>query len=107
VGWLSLPLLGVGTGLVFADRSSLFVPTALAGACGWGALLVFEAAAGEAVRLADAAGAVLGVPGVAFMLLTIAFAAFVAGGAALTTQYLAWLIQRLRLRRNEDPVRTR
>lgn len=95
VGWLSLPLAGAGAGLVFATRSSLFVPASMAGACGWASLLVFNASTGEVARVADAAGAVLGVPAVAFTLLTIVFASLVTGCSALAVQYLRWLINRL------------
>ncbi|ESQ13795.1 MAG TPA: hypothetical protein DDY14_00715 [Chromatiaceae bacterium] len=92
IGWLSLLMLGLLAGVLFARQPRLFLSSALAGGSAWLLLLLCNALFGEAARLATAAGGVLGMPGWAFVLLTVTFAALLTGCAAVSAGFLtrAW-----------------
>ncbi len=84
LGWWSVPLVGVTYGVT--DRSARMHGTiAAAGAAlGWLAILGAETARGANMRVvAEQVGAVLSVPGFVFALITLAFAAVLAGTAAV------------------------
>ena len=84
LGWMSLPFVGFIYGV--ADRRARVPGTiaAIGAALGWLAILGAEAARGADVRaVAERVGAVLSVPGFVFALITVAFAAVLAGTAAV------------------------
>lgn len=83
-GWIAVPVLAFAAG-AWRGASAL---VAVGAALGWGALLLLGAARGPLWTLAGRVGGVLGVPAVALVLATVAFAwllgwsAAVLGGAA-------------------------
>lgn len=82
LGWWAVPLIGAIWGAFKASGERPGPSTAAAAAAGWALLLLWRATQGPIVELADKVGAILRLPGVGFMALTLAFAALLAGSAA-------------------------
>ncbi|MEO0974795.1 MAG: hypothetical protein AAFX85_17040 [Pseudomonadota bacterium] len=84
IGWWGLVLAGLGAGAALASHERLFVPALVGGVLGWGVLLAGNAfVLGEGWRLAAAAGAVMGLNGVLFIVVTLAFAGLTTGCSAV------------------------
>lgn len=81
VGWWSLPIVSAAWALIAARRRTASVGwlAALGAAIGWLALLAYDAARGPAAALATTLGGVMRVPAPALVLVTLGFAALVAG----------------------------
>ena len=81
-GWWTVPLLGAVWGGV-ASPGTRPASTAGAAAClGWVLLLAWTATQGPVWVLAQRVGGVMALPGWLFAVLTVAFAALLAGSAA-------------------------
>lgn len=81
-GWWTVPLIGAAYGAWAFNRRLALVTSMLAAVIGWGALLVYDAAAGPVGRLLQVLSALFRVPGAALVVLTLAFAALLAVSAA-------------------------
>jgi hypothetical protein len=81
VGWWTVPILAAVYALIYPDRKH-WLSTALAGLCGWGLLIDITWFQGPVFELAGKVGGALGLPGAAFVLLTLIFPALLAGSAA-------------------------
>lgn len=82
IGWWGVLLAALIVGYVFRREGGGGWRIALAAAVAWGALLLGDAAAGPLDRVVQTLGAVLRVPGVIVVLLTLAFPALLAWSAA-------------------------
>lgn len=81
LGWWAVPLLGAVWGLMRRGMprfASAFIAAALA----WSALLAFHATGGSMGRLTIVMGGIFSVPGAAMLVITVLFAALLAGCAA-------------------------
>ena len=81
LGWWAVPLLGAVWGVMRRGRSrfaSAFAGAALA----WLALLAFDAARGPMGRMTSVMGGIFSVPAAALLLITVLYAALLAGCAA-------------------------
>ncbi|MEO0425333.1 MAG: hypothetical protein AAF184_23555 [Pseudomonadota bacterium] len=91
LGWWATVAFGFLAGVLLARRRRVFLPAMLAGAFAWGFLLVVAAfGMGEGARLANAAGAVMGINGLLFIALTVVFAGLTTGCAAVAGRLLRW-----------------
>jgi hypothetical protein len=81
-GWWAVPLLGAVWGGVAASTSRPAVAAGTAAGLGWILLLALTALQGPVWVLAQKAGGVLALPGWLFAVLTVGFAAALAGSAA-------------------------
>jgi len=100
VGWWGLAAVGVVTGYVVGARSRAGWISAGAAATGSALLLVWNATSGPAVELAELVGGALGVPGVVLVVLTLGFAATVAG---LSASLVARGVDHVRRGAERDP----
>lgn len=91
VGWWGLAIVGAVTGYVLGPRSRVGWIAAGAAASGWVVLLAWNATRGPTGELAQLVGATMGVPGVVLAVLTLVFAATVAGLSASVAAELAYL----------------
>lgn len=83
LGWVSIPCIGFIYGMSDRRARARGSIAAIGGALGWIALLGAEAARGADMRaVAERMGAVMQIPGVAFAIATLAFAALLCGTAA-------------------------
>jgi hypothetical protein len=82
VGWWGLLLVGVVLGLSARSGARPGWTGAGAGASAWAVLLAWNATQGPVGSLAEIAGGSLGLPSVAFFLITLLFAAAVVGLSA-------------------------
>jgi len=90
-GWWTVPVLGALYGAWAAAQRTAVITAALAGAAGWGALLLWDATVGPVGRLVQVFGAFSHLPGSAFVVLTLAYPALLcASAAALSRGLLRW-----------------
>ena len=82
LGWWAVPAIGAAWGLLQRGVPRRGRQAAIAAALAWAALLAADAGAGALPRVADVLGGVFGVPGALLLLVTLAFAAALAGLAA-------------------------
>jgi hypothetical protein len=82
LGWWGVLLAALIVGFVFRAQGGGGWRVALAGALAWGALLAADAAVGSAGVVYRTLGGVLQMPGYVLVLLTLAFPALLAWGAA-------------------------
>ena len=81
VGWWAVPIVGAVYGLVATDGMPWLL-TSLAASTAWALLLLLAAATqGPVLELAGVVSGVFGLPGFAFIVLTLSFAALLAGSA--------------------------
>lgn len=83
VGWWSAAVVGVVSGLVTRPGRAAVLEAGCGAALGWAAILAGSAANGPVWAVAQRVGPVFGLPAVAFLAVTLAFPALLAGSAAL------------------------
>lgn len=84
LGWMSVPLVGFAFGLFGRRARARGTVAALGAALGWAAILAADAARGADARaVAERVGGVFQLPGIAFIALTLVFAALLSGPAAV------------------------
>jgi hypothetical protein len=81
LGWWAVPLLGAVWGVLQRGRPR-FVTAFAAAAIAWASLLAFDALQGAMGRLAGVLGGVFMLPGAALLVVTVLYAALLAGCAA-------------------------
>jgi hypothetical protein len=96
VGWWAVPIIGAVHGLAGQIRTAVEWKAAAAGAIGWGALLAIQAFGGDFGSTATALGGVFGMSGTLLVVLTLSFAAILAGSAAGVARGIASLVGRKR-----------
>jgi hypothetical protein len=92
LAWWWVPVAGALYGVAAARRRGAVLAAALAGAGGWGVLLAYAAATGPVGSLTELFGAVFRMSGVTLVVLTIAYAAFLAATAAACARGLRRLL---------------
>jgi len=91
-GWWMVPVIGAAYG-AWAARARLTLVTAtLSAVLGWGALLAYDASAGPLGRLLQVLGTLFRLPGVALVVLTLAYAGLLAVSAAALARSLRRLV---------------
>lgn len=84
LGWRALPAVGFAYGVLDRNAHARGTIAALGAALGWTAILTLDAGrGGDVVAIATRLGAVLHVPALVFLLITLAFAAVLCGTAAV------------------------
>ena len=83
LGWVAVPAVAMLWGLVARREERPGLVALLGAGLGWGWLLGWNAAVGEVGELGRVAGGVMGLPGVGFVVLTLAFPMVIAWGAAV------------------------
>ncbi len=83
IGWLAVPVLAVLWGLLARREERPALVALLAAGLGWASLLVWNASVGEAGELMAVTGGVMGLPGLGFAALTLAFPMVMAWGGAV------------------------
>jgi hypothetical protein len=96
-GWWAVPLAGAAWGAWRSAKGSPVVEAASAAAAAWGMLLAVKGATGPLGGLSGLLGEMFGLPGIALILVTLVFAALLAGSAAGLTASLVALSSRIRL----------
>ena len=81
LGWWAVPLLGAVWGFMRRGRPR-FASAFVAGALAWAALLTLDATSGALARLASVMGGIFSMPAPAVLVVTILYAALLAGCAA-------------------------
>lgn len=81
LGWWAVPLIGAAWGLM-RRRRARFLDAFAAAAIAWVALLAFDAARGPLGRLTTVMGGIFLMPGVLVLVVSVLFAALLAGCAA-------------------------
>lgn len=95
-GWVSLPFVGFIYGVADRRARARGSIAALGAALGWIAILGAEAARGADIRaVAERVGAVMQVPALAFIMITLMFAALLCGAAAVLGAGLGAAIARI------------
>lgn len=94
LGWWTVPAIGVVWGAVAPPADRPGRTAALAAAFAWAALLGRAALLGPIGPLAAKVGAIFGLPGVALLLLTVGFAAALAGAGAATARWMTTHVRR-------------
>ena len=84
LGWWAVPLLGAIWGVLRRGRSR-FLSAFAAAALAWAALLAFDAARGPMGRLTTVMGGIFSMQGPMLLLVTLLFAALLAGCASQVT----------------------
>jgi hypothetical protein len=107
VGWAAVPLIGIAYGLLRHEERAIEWKAALAGALAWGGLLAFQSMHGDVIRTAAAIGGVFSLGGIPFLLVTLAFAAILAGAAAGTGRGLARIGRRRPMREGRGDLTPR
>lgn len=82
LGWWGILLAALIIGVVFHEHGGGGWRVGAAASVAWGVLLLADGAAGPLGRVATLLGGVMGVPGIALLLLTLAFPAALAWSAA-------------------------
>ena len=82
LGWWAVPVIGAAWGLLQRGAARRGREAALAAAVAWAALLALDASAGALPRVATMLGGIFRMPGAVLLLVTLAFAATLAGTAA-------------------------
>ncbi len=90
-GWVSVALLGFVWGALNKSDRTVPLMCAVSAAVGWGLLLAWTAVQGPVVELALKLGAIVGVHGAAFILVTLLLPAILAGSAA----GVGWMVRGL------------
>ena len=83
LGWVGVPAVALLWGLVARREERPGLVVLLGAGLGWGWLLGWNAAVGEVGELVRVAGGAMGLPGVGFAVLTLAFPMVIAWGAAV------------------------
>jgi len=83
LGWWTLPVIALVWGVIAPSRIQAGVTAAVAAMLSWSLLLAWTATQGPIGTLARRVGGIFGVPGIAFIAITIVFAAVLAGSGAL------------------------
>ncbi len=82
-GWVAVPVLAGAWAWIRREDAAVMSLAALAAMVGWGALLLIPGVTGGgAARVAEVVGAAMSVGPTAVVVLTLAFPALLAGGAA-------------------------
>lgn len=89
IGWIAVPVLGAVAGLVLRGRPHAPLLAATGALTGWAALLVLGALRGPTIDLARQIGAVMQVPWLVVVLVTLLFPAVLAWSAARVAQGVA------------------
>lgn len=84
-GWWTLPVIGAVRGVLPGRDRLRWVEAAAGAGLGWAALLAWAASRGPAADLSARVAAVFGLPAAALWMVTILFAALLAGSAAILT----------------------
>ena len=88
VGWWTVPVIGALWGAVRATRRGVAPDAGLAGALGWGLLLLLAAAQGPVAAVAAQVGAVMGLGAPGLVVLTLLCPFLLAWAAALVSAEL-------------------
>ncbi|MBM3907764.1 MAG: hypothetical protein FJ363_06785 [Gemmatimonadetes bacterium] len=91
-GWWAVAVVGAAYGAWAVAERGLVLTTALAGAGAWGALLLYSASLGPVGRLSVLFGTVFRMSGVSLIVLTLAYAAFLAATSAACARGLRRLV---------------
>lgn len=84
LGWMAVPVVGIGYGLVDRHARARGSIAALGAVFGWLAILAEEAARGADVRaVATQLGAIMQMPAAGFAIVTLVFAAVLCGTGAV------------------------
>ncbi|MBI2072378.1 MAG: hypothetical protein HYT81_04960 [Gemmatimonadetes bacterium] len=83
LGWWSVVLVGITSGLISPPGRTTVLEAGGGAALGWAAILAASALGGPIWAVAQRVGPVFGVPGLAFVAITLVFSALLAGSAAL------------------------
>ncbi len=83
LGWVAVPAVALLWGFVARREELPGIVALLGGGLGWGWLLGWNAAVGGVGELVRVAGGVLALPGLGFVVLTLAFPMVIAWGAAV------------------------
>lgn len=82
LGWWTVPLVGAGWALLPMVRRPV-IEAAFGAGLGWAGLLALTATRGDMGRAAERVGGALNLPGAWLIAVTIVFASFLAGSAAV------------------------
>ena len=85
LGWWAVPVIGAAWGLVGRGTARPILTVATAALLAWAVLLIWSALSGPVASLAATLGAIAGVPGAVFVILTLALPFGLAGCAAAVT----------------------
>ncbi len=97
LGWWSVPLLGAIWGVIAWRTSRVAVTAGAAALLAWGVLLAISARADAFGTLVGALSAVMQLPSIALVLLTLLFPALLAWSAARVTSAVAAIVAGRRL----------
>lgn len=84
-GWWTVPLIAGAWTLIFPRRASV-LSAAVAAIVAWSALLAIASRSGPVGELAELLAQILGITSAALLAVTVAYAALLAGAAALLAQ---------------------
>lgn len=92
VGWWMVPAIAAVFGIATAKEEGGVLTAALAGATAWSLLLAYNAAVSPLGRLLDVFAAIFHFPSVTIVVVTVGYAALLAGAAAAFTRSLRRLL---------------
>jgi hypothetical protein len=98
-GWLAVPVTAAVWSTLATAEQRRELRLALAASLSWALLLVWTSSGGETKRLLALLGGIFGIPGWAFVLLTLAVPALLAWSAAVVTNAISSEIAARRARR--------
>jgi hypothetical protein len=98
-GWLAVPVTAAVWSTLASAEQRRELRLALAASASWALLLVWTSTGGETTKLLALLGGIFGVPGWAFVLLTLAVPALLAWSAAVVTSAISSEIAARRARR--------